>query len=157
MIKFRYPNITGATPEERQLQMERFIRSMVDQMNLINQTPVSTAVDTNANRSTQTPSINSAIKKVTDEVDKKLAELRKDVDQEIAGIKVDWKSIYPIGSIYISVSDNSPEILFGGKWERIKDQFLLAAGDAYSAGATGGEAEHQKSTQTLAGLVGGGA
>jgi len=51
--------------------------------------------------------------------------------------------IYPIGAIYISVSATNPAILFGGKWEQIKDRFLLAAGDTYRAGSTGGEATHK--------------
>lgn len=46
--------------------------------------------------------------------------------------------IYPVGSIYISVNSASPSDLFGGTWERIKDTFLLGAGDAYEAGSTGG-------------------
>ena len=50
--------------------------------------------------------------------------------------------IYPIGSIYISASSASPSTLFGGTWEQIKDKFLLASGDNYTAGATGGEAAH---------------
>ena len=50
--------------------------------------------------------------------------------------------IYPIGSIYLSVNSTSPATLFGGTWEQIKDMFLLAAGDTYSAGLTGGEATH---------------
>lgn len=50
--------------------------------------------------------------------------------------------IYPIGAIYLSVSATNPAILFGGKWEQIKDRFLLAAGDTYRAGSTGGEAKH---------------
>ena len=49
---------------------------------------------------------------------------------------------YPVGAIYISTVDTSPASLFGGTWERLKDRFLLAAGDTYAAGATGGEAEH---------------
>ena len=49
---------------------------------------------------------------------------------------------YPVGSIYLSVSGTDPGTLFGGTWARIKDRFLLAAGDDYAAGATGGEAEH---------------
>lgn len=49
---------------------------------------------------------------------------------------------YPVGAIYISTADTSPATLFGGTWERLKDRFLLAAGDTYAAGATGGEAEH---------------
>lgn len=51
-------------------------------------------------------------------------------------------SVYPVGSIYISVNAISPEILFGGTWEQIKDTFLLASGDSYLAGETGGESEH---------------
>ena len=53
-----------------------------------------------------------------------------------------WDKIYPIGSIYISAASTSPETLFGGTWEQIKDRFLLASGDTYTAGETGGEAEH---------------
>lgn len=48
--------------------------------------------------------------------------------------------IYPIGAIYISTVSTNPENLFGGTWERIKDVFLLAAGDTYNAGSTGGAA-----------------
>ena len=51
--------------------------------------------------------------------------------------------IYPVGSIYMSANDTSPSILFGGEWERIKDRFLLAAGDTYSAGSIGGEVAHK--------------
>ena len=50
--------------------------------------------------------------------------------------------VYPVGSIYMSVNSTSPASLFGGTWERIKDRFLLASGDTYSAGSTGGEANH---------------
>lgn len=45
--------------------------------------------------------------------------------------------------IYITpFSDRSPAALFGGTWERLKDRFILAAGDIYAAGSTGGEATH---------------
>ena len=53
---------------------------------------------------------------------------------------------YPIGSIYMSVTNNNPANIFGGKWERIKDRFLLCAGDSYSAGSTGGSTNHYHST-----------
>ena len=49
---------------------------------------------------------------------------------------------YPVGSIYMSIFDTSPASLFGGTWERLKDRFLLAAGDTYEALTMGGEAEH---------------
>lgn len=50
--------------------------------------------------------------------------------------------IYPVGSIYMSVNATSPSTLFGGTWEQIQDRFLLAAGNSYSGGDTGGEATH---------------
>lgn len=49
---------------------------------------------------------------------------------------------YPIGSIYTSTDSTDPSDLFGGTWTQIKDTFLLSAGDDYTAGDTGGEAEH---------------
>lgn len=51
-------------------------------------------------------------------------------------------SVYPVGSVYIGTADINPALLFGGRWERIKDKFLLACGDTYSAGDEGGEATH---------------
>lgn len=51
-------------------------------------------------------------------------------------------SAYPVGSIYMSVNATDPGTLFGGTWEQLEDKFLLAAGTEYSAGATGGSAEH---------------
>ena len=50
--------------------------------------------------------------------------------------------IYPVGSIYMSVNNTNPSVLFGGTWEQIEDTFLLASGSNYSNGATGGEATH---------------
>ena len=44
-------------------------------------------------------------------------------------------SVYPVGSIYMSVNSTSPATLFGGTWERIQDRFLLTAGTD-SAGDT---------------------
>lgn len=50
--------------------------------------------------------------------------------------------LHPVGSIYRSTDSTSPEELFGGTWEQIKDVFLLAAGDSHEAGTTGGEETH---------------
>ena len=49
--------------------------------------------------------------------------------------------VYPVGSIYMSVNNVNPGTLFGGTWTQIKDTFLLAAGDTYSNGSTGGSAD----------------
>ena len=46
--------------------------------------------------------------------------------------------MYPIGSIYISLTNEDPMRLFGGSWVEISDRFLLAAGKV-AAGSTGGE------------------
>lgn len=49
---------------------------------------------------------------------------------------------YPVGAIYLSVTDVNPAALFGGTWERIGGRFLLGADTTYTAGSTGGEAAH---------------
>lgn len=49
---------------------------------------------------------------------------------------------YPVGAIYMSVTDANPAALFGGTWERIGGRFLLGADSTYAAGSTGGEAAH---------------
>lgn len=50
-------------------------------------------------------------------------------------------AIYPVGSIYLSITETDPAGLFGGVWERLEDMFLLAGGKMYAPGSTGGEAE----------------
>lgn len=49
---------------------------------------------------------------------------------------------YPVGAIYLSVTDANPAALFGGTWARIGGRFLLGADTTYTAGSTGGEAAH---------------
>ena len=53
------------------------------------------------------------------------------------------ESFYPVGAIFMSMTSTNPNTLFGfGTWEQIKDRFLLAAGNTYSSGSTGGSATH---------------
>lgn len=54
-----------------------------------------------------------------------------------------FDALYPVGCIYQSTVSTSPAELFGGTWEQLKDRFLLAAGDRYLPGSTGGESEHK--------------
>lgn len=56
---------------------------------------------------------------------------------------------YPVGSIYMSVTNISPETLFGGTWELLRDRFLLGSGNNYDLGTTGGEAEHTLTVEEL--------
>ena len=65
-----------------------------------------------------------------------------------SGISLD--NVYPVGAIYISTVATNPGTLFGfGTWEQIKDTFLLAAGESYEAGATGGEATHTLTVEEM--------
>lgn len=60
------------------------------------------------------------------------------------------EDVYPVGAIYMSVNSVNPSVLFGfGNWEQIKDTFLLASGDTYNAGETGGEATHKLTTNEM--------
>lgn len=60
---------------------------------------------------------------------------------------------YPVGSIYwTGKSPNeggNPNILFGGTWKQIKDKFVLAAGDTYINGNTGGSATVTLTTEQM--------
>lgn len=48
---------------------------------------------------------------------------------------------HPVGSLYWTSVNENPGVTFGGgTWVQIKDRFILAAGDTYSNGATGGAA-----------------
>ena len=60
-----------------------------------------------------------------------------------------WETIYPVGSIYMSVNNVNPSTVFGGTWTQIKDKFLLACGDTYNNGATGGSATHNLAVNQL--------
>lgn len=64
----------------------------------------------------------------------------------IAGV---WENIYPVGSIYMSVNNINPDIIFGGTWDKIQNRFLMAAGTNYPLGSTGGEATHTLTAQEL--------
>lgn len=58
---------------------------------------------------------------------------------------------YPVGAIYLSVTDANPAVLFGGTWERIGGRFLLGADSTYAAGSTGGEASHTLTADEMPG------
>ena len=73
------------------------------------------------------------------ELEAQIADLRNQISSLNANLA---NKLYPVGSIYMSVNATNPAELFGGTWEQIKDRFLLAAGNTYAAGSTGGEAQH---------------
>ena len=49
--------------------------------------------------------------------------------------------VYPVGSIYMSVNNTDPNVVFDGTtWIQLENRFLLGAGSSYTAGDTGGSA-----------------
>lgn len=56
---------------------------------------------------------------------------------------------YPVGSIYTSINDADPALLFGGTWEQISGKFLLSADSSHAAGSTGGAASHKLTAAEL--------
>lgn len=59
-------------------------------------------------------------------------------------LAVYWKTLYPVGSIYISTNSNfNPNTSWGGTWRKTADgRCLIGANDTYPLGSTGGEERH---------------
>lgn len=55
-----------------------------------------------------------------------------------------WKTLYPVGSIYISTNSTfNPNTSWGGTWKKTANgRCLIGANDTYPLGSTGGEAQH---------------
>lgn len=55
-----------------------------------------------------------------------------------------WKTLYPVGSIYISTTSTfNPNTAWGGTWVKTADgRCLIGANSTYPLGSTGGEAKH---------------
>ena len=66
--------------------------------------------------------------------------VQKFVDDTAANMEA-LDRIWPVGSIYLSASARNPGEFLGGVWTRIEDRFLVAAGAAFPAGSTGGQAD----------------
>ncbi len=60
------------------------------------------------------------------------------------------EAVYPVGSIYMSISNTNPSELFPGTtWEALRDRFLLGAGNSYNGGAVGGESSVTLTINTI--------
>lgn len=56
--------------------------------------------------------------------------------------EVCFDTIYPVGTVYITLSNVNPGTLFGGTWEKIEGKFLLSADESHEVGSIGGEETH---------------
>lgn len=77
-------------------------------------------------------------KATRDYVEQQLKSFKNQIEEKSIPTVID--KIYPIGSIYLSMSSANPSTLFDiGEWELIStNRMLIGAGDKYTVGATGG-------------------
>ncbi len=97
---------------------------------------------------------NKAVKSEFDKVREELRKLSNDVLGWLEILEANIKAAakldaHPIGSLYFSSNSQNPGVIFGGTWEQIKDKFILAAGDTYKAGGSGGTAEVTLTTEQI--------
>ena len=64
-------------------------------------------------------------------------------------LAVYWKTLYPIGSIYISTNPTfNPQTTWGGTWKKTADgRCLIGANDTYPIGSIGGSTTHKHATK----------
>lgn len=105
---------------------------------------VDIVVDTVLSKTSNNPIANKPVATKFSEILEAIEQAKKDI----------LLSAYPVGALFMSTANISPATLFGGTWERIKDTFLLAAGDTYTAGETGGEATHTLTEDELPNIWG---
>ncbi len=116
---------------------------------------VNFVVDDSFNEKSQNAVANSIVTRRFDAVENSLNELNSDINQKVYdAIYAQMKDeilleAYPIGSYYWSSNSTNPGNMFGGSWEQIKDVFILAAGDEYAAGTTGGTATHMLTKEEM--------
>lgn len=60
-----------------------------------------------------------------------------------------WKTLYPVGSIYISTNANfNPQTTWGGSWKRTAEgRCLIGANNTYPIGSIGGSTTHTHATK----------
>ena len=103
------------------------------------------------------------LEKTLKNIDKSFKEIKKEnikLKEENTKIKEEYatkeqykhdllEKVYPIGSYYWSNENISPENIFGGKWEQIKERFLFSSDSNHSVGSTGGEERHTLSIEEI--------
>ena len=95
-------------------------------------------------RITADNSINQKLTQETTNIKNNLNKNTSDIASLNSTIEEYWKTIYPIGSIYIStIATFNPNTVWGGTWEQTASgRCLIGANSTYPLGSTGGEAEH---------------
>ena len=74
------------------------------------------------------------------QMETEISELKKSLDEVSTQVN-NLDRVYPVGSLYLSLSDTNPSVLFGGTWEKVAEgKNLMGAGNAsYPLGSSGGD------------------
>lgn len=88
--------------------------------------------------------INQKLTQETTNIKSDLNKNTSDISDLHSMLAIYWKTIYPIGSIYISTSDTfNPNTVWGGTWEQTASgRCLIGANSTYPLGSMGGESKH---------------
>ena len=106
---------------------------------------------------------NTSVKNALDEL-YELADLKDEIEELKQTIDNQWEKIYPVGSIYTSVSSTSPATLFGGTWVSFgAGRTLVGVGTGtdsnnetktFTVNSTGGEYTHTLTENELPNISG---
>lgn len=113
---------------------------------------VNSAINTERNaRISADNEINQKLTQETTNIKSNLNKNTSDIASLNSTIGEYWKTIYPVGSIYISTSATfNPNTVWGGKWEQTASgRCLIGANDTYPLGSIGGESTHTLTIEEL--------
>lgn len=106
---------------------------------------VNTAINTERDaRISADNEINQKFTQETTNIKSNVNKNTSDISSLHSMLAVYWKTIYPIGSIYISTSATfNPNTVWGGTWEQTASgRCLIGANSTYPLGTMGGEEKH---------------
>lgn len=101
-------------------------------------------------------SINQRLTQETTALSNKVNKNTSDITSINSTIDEYWKTIYPVGSIYISTNATfNPNTAWGGTWVKTANgRCLIGANDTYPIGSTGGYEKHTHDSGDLISKIG---
>lgn len=113
---------------------------------------VNSAINTEKNaRISADNAINQNLTQETKELTTKVDNITSQITSLHQMLAVYWKTLYPIGSIYISTNSKfNPNTTWGGTWVKTAEgRCLIGANGTYPLGSNGGEATHTLSVEEM--------
>ena len=101
-------------------------------------------------------SINQKLTQETTSLSNKVNKNTSDITSINRAIDEYWRTIYPVGSIYVSTSATfNPNTTWGGTWTKTANgRCLIGANDTYPLGTTGGNEKHTHGSGDLISKIG---